>query len=448
MSSSTLNGEAAREPAISVRRSGKRYLIYDKPRDRLKHALFGRVKTFHRPFWALRDVSFDVRPGEAVGIVGRNGSGKSTLLQIIAGTLTPTEGEVAVRGRVAALLELGSGFNPEFTGRENVYLQGAILGIPRREIHRRFDSIADFADIGEFIDQPVKHYSSGMHARLAFSVAVSVDPDILIVDEVLAVGDLGFQQKCIARMRKLLDSGVTLLFVSHGADSVKSLCQRAVFLEAGRMVQFGHAGEVVDRYIAQTRTLTNEEASRQMTSLPDAVPFETGPKGSLRYGSGHAQIERVRVLSEDGDPVSTYVFGETIVVETAVRALADIDRLDVSFGVRDSAGVDLTGSGTTAEGVWLPPMRSGERFTVTFKFRNMLRSGNYGVFLTLTRIPETGSQFGLTLDHIDGAIAFQTLADPAKWVVHKFYQPVEVKVETPAAEVVMPGAARPVDTGR
>ncbi|MCS7352481.1 MAG: ABC transporter ATP-binding protein, partial [Thermoflexus sp.] len=178
----------------------------------------------------MRNVSFEVRRGETVGIIGRNGSGKSTLLQIIAGTLAPTEGEVQVKGRVAALLELGSGFNPEFTGRENVYLNGAILGLSREEIDARFDDIAAFADIGEFIDQPVKVYSSGMYARLAFAVAVSLDPDILIVDEILAVGDLALQQRCATRLRQLRDNGLTLLYVSHSPDAIKSICQKALLL--------------------------------------------------------------------------------------------------------------------------------------------------------------------------------------------------------------------------
>lgn len=415
--------------AVRVAGVSKFYQIYDKPRDRLKQAMFGAVRTFYRPFWALHHISFDVRRGEAVGIVGRNGSGKSTLLQIIAGTLTPTDGQVHVRGRVAALLELGSGFNPEFTGRENVFLQGAILGIPRKEMQARFDDIAAFADIGDFLDQPVKHYSSGMHARLAFSVAVSVDPDILIVDEVLAVGDMGFQQKCVARMRRLLDSGVTLLYVSHAPDAVKSLCQKAAYIEKGELVCFGPAGDVVDRYTADTRIVINQVASKQMSlpaPAPDAPALNGNRAGSLRYGSGQAQIVDVRLLDDSGTEVSGYIFGESVNLQVTVEARVAVDRLDVTFGVRDNAGVDLMGSGTTAEGTSIPPLAAGERIAVRFRFRNCLRPGNYGVFVTLTRVPEAADHFGMTLDHIDSAVAFQGLPDASTWVLHKFYQPVDV----------------------
>jgi lipopolysaccharide transport system ATP-binding protein len=431
-----LGHSAASSSDLAVRVAGvsKFYQIYDKPRDRLKQAMFGAVRTFYRPFWALHHVSFEVGRGEAVGIVGRNGSGKSTLLQIIAGTLTPTEGQVHVRGRVAALLELGSGFNPEFTGRENVFLQGAILGIPRREMQARFDDIATFADVGDFLDQPVKHYSSGMHARLAFSVAVSVDPDILIVDEVLAVGDMGFQQKCVARMRRLLDSGVTLLYVSHSPDSVKSICRRALYLEGGRAVCFGDAGEVVDRYVADARLLANEVASRQATALATPVPLAAAPRGALRYGSGQAQIEHTALLDPSGRPVSAFVFGEPITIEVAVRAHAPIDRLDVTFGIRDAAGVDLTGSGTAAEGVELPALDAGQRLIVRFRLDNCLRAGAYGVFATLTRMPESADHYGVTLDHIDAAAPFQSVGG-AKWVVHKFYVPVSITVASAAYEL-------------
>lgn len=229
--------------AIRVQNLSKCYPIYDAPRDRLKQfvvprlqGLVGRktAKQYFREFWALRDVSFEVKKGETVGIIGRNGSGKSTLLQIICGTLNPTKGGVETRGRIAALLELGAGFNPEFTGRENVYLNAAVLGLSNEEIDTRFDEIAAFADIGDFIERPVKTYSSGMMVRLAFAVAIHVDPEILIVDEALSVGDAYFQAKCAHRIRSIISKGVTVLFVSHDTASVKSLCSRAILLDSGR----------------------------------------------------------------------------------------------------------------------------------------------------------------------------------------------------------------------
>lgn len=244
----------ADEAVISVQGVGKMYLLYDKPQDRLKQALFWRLgKSFGRAFWALRDVSFEVKRGESVGIIGRNGSGKSTLLQIIAGTLQPTTGSVQVNGRVAALLELGSGFNPEYTGRENVYLNGAILGLSREAIDARFDEIAAFADIGEFIEQPVKLYSSGMVMRLAFAVQAHLDAEVLIVDEALSVGDLHFQHKCMRRIKKLVDGGMTLLFVSHSTETVKRFCRRGLWLESGAAKYFGEAGVAAEKYLAFMR---------------------------------------------------------------------------------------------------------------------------------------------------------------------------------------------------
>ena len=244
------------ELSIHVEGLGKRYEIYAQPADRLKQMVMPRLqRASHRParayfneFWALRDVSFNVHKGETVGIVGRNGSGKSTLLQLICGTLTPTLGTISVRGRVAALLELGSGFNPEFTGRENVYLNAAVLGLSREEIDKRFDAIAAFADIGKFVEQPVKTYSSGMQVRLAFAVAINVDPEILVVDEALSVGDELFQRKCFARIEAIRSNGATILFVSHAAGTVIDLCDRALLIDAGELLSTGTPKLIVNRY--------------------------------------------------------------------------------------------------------------------------------------------------------------------------------------------------------
>lgn len=249
------------EIVIDVRTLSKRYEIYETARDRLKQLIlprvhqaaarvrtaagladFGLPRTYFRELWALDDVSFQIRRGEALGIIGRNGSGKSTLLQILAGTLAPTSGESQVSGRVAALLELGSGFNPEFTGRENVFLNGLLLGLAREKVENRFDEIAAFADIGDVLDRPVKTFSSGMLIRLAFAVQVALDPDILIVDEALSVGDYFFQQKCFGRIRQLREQGMTLLFVTHDMNTVASLCTRAVYLQNGKLRYDGEIG--------------------------------------------------------------------------------------------------------------------------------------------------------------------------------------------------------------
>lgn len=234
--------------AIKIDSLSKNYQLFDKPSDRLKQMLFRGKKKYYREFDALQNISFEIAKGETVGIIGRNGSGKSTLLQIIAGTLTPTNGKIKVNGRVAALLELGSGFNPEFTGRENVYLNGAILGISKSEMDNRFNDIIEFADIGDFIDQPVKTYSSGMYIRLAFSIAINVEADILIVDEALAVGDTKFQIKCIEKMKEIKENGTTILFVSHAGEQVKRFCEKGIWLENGKIKEIDTATNVVNHY--------------------------------------------------------------------------------------------------------------------------------------------------------------------------------------------------------
>jgi lipopolysaccharide transport system ATP-binding protein len=235
-------------PAIAALNLGKCHTLYARPQDRLKQFFWGKKKPYYTPFWALREVSFEVMPGEVVGIIGRNGAGKSTLLQLVCGTLFPTEGTIDVQGRIAALLELGAGFNPEFSGRENVFLNGAILGVSRAEMEARFDEIVAFSGIGDFIDQPVKTYSSGMYVRLAFSVAVHIDPDILIIDEALSVGDGAFSRKSFERIMALKEKGATILFCSHSMYQVEVLCQKAIWLEKGRVRMIGPAQEVTAAY--------------------------------------------------------------------------------------------------------------------------------------------------------------------------------------------------------
>lgn len=237
------------EPSVvEVQAVSKFYQVYSAPHERLKQFLFGRNRKFYREFWALHPISFSLKRGECIGFIGRNGSGKSTLLQILAGTLRPSGGDFAVRGRVAALLELGAGFNPEFSGRDNVFLNAAILGLSREEIAKRFDKIVEFSEIGDFIEQPVKTYSSGMYVRLAFSVAIHVDPEVLIVDEALSVGDAAFQYKCMRKIEALQAQGMSILFVTHDTYAVKNLCSRAGWLHEGKLISMGDAAVVVDQY--------------------------------------------------------------------------------------------------------------------------------------------------------------------------------------------------------
>ena len=261
------------EPAISARGIGKCYQLYAKPQDRLKQFLARGRRQYFREFWALRDVSFDIMPGEVIGIVGRNGAGKSTLLQLVCGTLTPTVGEIVVKGRIAALLELGAGFNPEFTGRENVFMSAAVMGIPEAEIAARYEEIVDFSGIRDFIDQPVKTYSSGMYVRLAFAVATSVDPDILVVDEALSVGDGEFARRSFDRIMELKKAGKTILFCSHSLYQVEAICNRAIWLDKGDVRALGAANEVIHAY---SSSLAGEETRQEASTVQETAPAATG----------------------------------------------------------------------------------------------------------------------------------------------------------------------------
>ncbi len=418
-----------RTPAISVRNVGKLYRIYSRSEDRLKQMLFRRFgRQYGHDFWALRNVSFDIERGDAVGVIGRNGSGKSTLLQILAGTLQPTEGSVSVNGRVSALLELGSGFNPEYTGEENVYLSGAILGISRQEMERRYDDIASFADIGEFLQQPVKSYSSGMYARLAFSVAVAVQPDILIVDEILAVGDYGFQQKCVARLRQMRDAGLTLFFVSHSPDSIKSICSRGLFLVDGQPAYWGGAEQAVDLYFKYIREQTNRDILGDHP-FNNTVQVRERTAGSLRYGTGHAQIEDVAVLGADGLPHKAFAINDEIRIRVRLRSFIDATALSVSFLVRDLAGVDLLGTTTFDEFVELPPVKTNGELAVEFSFKINLHPGNFGISVAVHHVSQRDYSDNILFDQIDAAATFVVLHDPNRPVHYKFHCPTQIRIE-------------------
>lgn len=310
--------------AIKVENLSKCYHIYDNPRDRLKQFVAPRLqrltwqrpKQYFREFWALKDVSFEIKKGETVGIIGRNGSGKSTLLQMICGTLNPTSGSIQTNGRIAALLELGSGFNQEFTGRENVYMNGAIHGLSRESIDDKFDRVAAFADIGEFIEQPVKTYSSGMYARLAFAASMFVDPDILIVDEILSVGDAPFQAKCLRAFHKLRDEGCSIIMVSHDSYTIKNFCKRALYLRKGDFIGFGESAPIVDQYSVEV-----ENALAQ--SLVPATTVSSAPKsiGIEAVGLGLFKISTIELFDSDGQPTFSVRTGETMTLSFRYTAL-------------------------------------------------------------------------------------------------------------------------------
>jgi len=358
---------------IEFRSVSKSYPIYSSPGARLKELALLNRRSFHRDFSALRDVSFEVAPGETFCVIGENGSGKSTLLQIVAGILQPSAGSAVVRGRVAALLELGSGFNPEFTGRDNVYLNSAILGLSRKQIDQRFRSIEEFAEIGTFIDQPVKTYSSGMAVRLAFAVAIHVDPDILLVDEALSVGDVYFRQRCMRKVHELRENGVTILFVSHAAGEVKAIGDRVLWLDGGAVKELGDPATVVTNYLAAmvekdsaylTHKHRSEVAPHERVVAPEIADHI--PNIDRRFGDRRGEVIGIAVLDASGQPVHLLEPSSTIVVRISVRANEDILLPIVGFMLRNQLGLDFAGTNTSREGVELPPMTSGDIYTVDF----------------------------------------------------------------------------------
>ena len=361
--------------AVEFQGVSKSYAIYDAPGDRLKELLsLNRLKR-HTDFWAVHDVSFEVQRGETFCIVGENGSGKSTLLQMVAGILHPTKGTVTVGGRVSALLELGAGFNPEFSGRDNVYLNGSILGLTTRQIDERYQEIARFAEIGDFINQPVKTYSSGMVVRLAFAVAINVDPEILLVDEALAVGDIYFRQRCMRKVHELRTRGITILFVSHAVSDVKAIGDRVLWLDRGRMVDCGEPGQVIAKYLAamtdKDSTYLREKSAagpHEHRHGPVRAPeiVEGIPNIDHRHGDGRAEVIGIAVLDEQGRKLPMLDPAARILVRISVRAKDDVPLPIVGFMLRNQLGMDFSGTNTARAGYELPSMQAGDIVTVDF----------------------------------------------------------------------------------
>jgi lipopolysaccharide transport system ATP-binding protein len=384
--------------AVEFDRVSKSYCIYEAPGDRLWELAFFGQRSLHREFQALRDLSFSVRRGEVFCIIGENGSGKSTSLQLIAGILQPTSGEVRVSGRVAALLELGAGFNPEFSGRENVYLNAAILGLTRREIDRRYPLIQEFAEIGNFIDQPVKTYSSGMAMRLAFAVAINVDPEILLVDEALAVGDTYFRHRCMRKVQELRARGLTIIFVSHSMADVKAIGDRVLWLRRGEPVAMGGVDAVVRKYLSAMSEPVHE-------SNPDEVQPVTIadfiPNIDRRQGSGAAEILGIAVLNEFGEDLHLMAPHTTITVRITFRASRALGVPGAGFMLRNHLGLDFAETSTTAEGQFLTSLQPGE--TVTVEFRLEIPELYPGAFSFSPWVKDAGE----VCDFIDNAITVQ-----------------------------------------
>jgi lipopolysaccharide transport system ATP-binding protein len=407
------------ETAIAVRNISKCYEIYAQPHHRLFQTLLRGKKQFYREFWALRDVSFDLKKGECIGIIGRNGSGKSTLLQVIAGTLRPTAGSVDIKGRVAALLELGSGFNPEFTGRENIYMNGTVLGLSSREINERFADIEEFADIGEFIDQPVKTYSSGMLVRLAFAVQTQVEPDILIVDEALAVGDAAFQMKCMARMNSLMERGVTILFVSHSVQMVRSFCSRAVWLDKGVVREIGQTPEVTSlymEYLFSGKTTKNSSAARpEAGAAPvqaELLTFDSVKRTEplRRWGEGGARIEKFFFSGSDSVFTNCVERLDRLTVRYSFTVFTPPPAEDIffAFSMRDKRGIDIVAFSSHNENFGYSVKEEESRFIVEFQLDNILNPGEYMLLLGLEYFVDGKRKYS---DFVENALMFTVVSD-------------------------------------
>ena len=390
--------------ALGVENVSKQYRIYDRPADRLKESLTrGRLRR-HREFWALRDVSFEIEAGTTVGIIGQNGCGKSTLLQIISGTLTPTHGNVWSQGRIAALLELGAGFNPEFTGVENVFMNASLMGFSRRETTKLLPNIERFAEIGQFIRQPVKTYSSGMYVRLAFAIAASVEPDILVIDEALAVGDAVFQHRCLRRIKELHDRGCTVLFVSHDTAAVRALCDRAILLNAGRMIADGTPADVLNDY--QRIVMERQEAyevDRATAESAESKPPST-VQYTYRHGDGSATIVETELRDSADRRVQIVETGAPLTATVSVRFEREVESPVIGFLIRNRLGIHAYGTNTREQQLQLGTIRSGEVVSIRFAFRCWLGIDDYSISFAVHSLD------GQAYDWVDGAWFFRVVS--------------------------------------
>ena len=401
------------ENAIEVKNVTKIYRLYDKPADRLKESLSIAKRNYHKDFYALRDVSFEVKKGESVGIIGTNGSGKSTILKIITGVLTPSEGSVTVKGRISALLELGAGFNMEYTGIENIYMNGTMMGYSRSDMDARLQEILDFADIGDFVYQPVKSYSSGMFVRLAFALAINVDPEILIVDEALSVGDIFFQAKCYRRMDELRKKGTTILMVTHDMSSVLKYCDKTVLLNNGVKVSEGKPGETVDLYkkilagqynqldemIAEQKkhnALEAGETGKEAQPAAEATKSSEPVPGQLmresmtvnpnvnEYGNHRAEIYDFGILDKNGRLTNLVLKGESFTIKEKIRFFDHIEAPIFTYTFRDKKGTDLSGTNTMFENADVKSVDKGDEYEVTFTQNMDLQGGEYLLSMSCT----------------------------------------------------------------
>src|ERR1044071_516393 len=393
-------------PALRVEAVSKQYRIYDRPADRLKETLTrGRWKA-HREFWALKDVSFAVQPGTTTGIIGPNGSGKSTLLQIITGTLEPTHGSVSLEGRVAALLELGAGFNTQFTGIENIFMNASLMGLSKGDTERLLPEIASFAEIGDFIYQPLKTYSSGMYIRLAFAAAIAAAPQILIIDEALAVGDAVFQHRCTRRIKEMQENGATILFVSHDPGAIRALCSRAILLNQGRMEADGPPAEVLARY---QKVIMAQEAAYAQAELVREKPQPAteeidAPQFTYRHGNGSAEILKVELVDVSQEQAAIVESGQLVHLRMHVVFNEDVVDPVYGFIIRNRHGIHLYGTNTRVQGLTSGLIKSGSRVETSFSFNCWLAPDLYSISIAV-HSPEA-----VSFDWMDGALFFRVIS--------------------------------------
>lgn len=398
--------------AIEVKDVTKVYRLYEKPIDRLKESLHPKHKSYHKDFYALNGLSFHVEKGQTVGIIGTNGSGKSTILKIITGVLTPTTGEVNVDGKISALLELGAGFNMDYTGIENIYMNGTMMGFTKKEMDEKLQDILDFADIGDFVYQPVKTYSSGMFVRLAFALAINVEPEILIVDEALSVGDVFFQAKCYRRMEEIRQNGTTILMVTHDMGSIIKYCDKVVLLNKGEFIAEGEPGRMVDLYkkiLANQMDSLREElendfsggmeiegSEKRVLSSREAAAAHTGADAGLmkekitintdrtEYGDGRAEIFDLGLFDARGNLTNLLIKGETFTIKERIRFNAPLQNPIFTYTIRDKKGTDLSGTNTMYEGADVKPVGPGDVYDVSFTQKMTLQGGEYLLSMSCT----------------------------------------------------------------
>lgn len=423
---------------IEVQNVTKMYKIYDKEKERILEALFPWKKKKYKEFHAVSDMSFNIEKGEIVGIIGRNGSGKSTILKLITGILSPTTGNIQVNGKISALLELGTGFNMEYTGIENIYLSGTLSGISRENMQKKVDEIIKFADIGDFINQPVKNYSSGMFVRLAFAVAISVEPDILIVDEALSVGDAAFQAKCMSKMNRLMNSGTTILFVTHDMSIIKRMCQRCIYLEKGKIIADGKAEELADLYLRKTREEMNEQNHGIINEKRNGESKDAKEKklkrekefsqkiDLFREGTGEVRVTDFQLVDRSGKEVIQASFNQEVIVKIWIRFNVDSEAA-IGYHIRDSQNTEIMGSGIVLAGYPFLKGRSGDEYLIQFKTKLPLMAGAYNVFLVITRKSDDGASF-VFLDMVENATVFEMDERKPLRIWDKVYIPNEVEI--------------------